>query len=119
MDIILFIIGFVIGVVCVALAIEFGMKKISKSEPSSRTTQKWSISEIRNPRVIAEYLGDVDIPKNSRIRLLQKHWKHPSQKQQKNVVSTQVCWDDGVENLRIKELLNLINPNQRHSGRKH
>jgi len=67
MDIIMFILGFVIGVVTVALAIEFGMKKTSKAEPTSRSTQKWSISEISNPRIVAEYLGDVDIPKNSKL----------------------------------------------------
>ena len=72
MDIVVFIAGFVIGVVSVALAIEFGMKKTSKSEPASRSTRKWSISEIRNPRIVAEYLGDIDIPKNSRL-VVNKH----------------------------------------------
>ncbi|RLI65603.1 MAG: hypothetical protein DRO67_02450 [Candidatus Asgardarchaeum californiense] len=67
MDILTFIVGFIIGVICVALAIELGMKKTSKTEPASRTTQKWSISEIRNPRIIAEYLGDVEIPKKAKV----------------------------------------------------
>jgi len=62
-----FVIGFVVGVISVALAIELGMKKTSKSEPASRSTQKWSISEIRNPRIVAEYLGDIEIPKNSKL----------------------------------------------------
>ena len=72
MDIVVFIAGFIVGVVSVALAIEFGIKKTSKSEPASRSTRKWSISEISNPRIVAEYLGDVDIPKNSRI-VVNKH----------------------------------------------
>ena len=67
MDILTFIVGFIIGVICVALAIELGMKKTSKTEPASRTTQKWSVSEIRNPRIIAEYLGDVEIPKKAKV----------------------------------------------------
>jgi hypothetical protein len=67
MDVWLFIIGFVIGVVCVAVAMEYGLKKTSKTEPSSRTTQKWTMAEIKNPRIIAEYLGDIDIPKKSRM----------------------------------------------------
>ena len=67
MDLVIFVIGFVIGVVSVALAIELGMKKTAKSEPASRPTQRWSISEISNPRIVAEYLGDVDIPKDSKI----------------------------------------------------
>ena len=71
MDIVTFIVGFVIGVVVVALAIELGVRKTSKSEPSSRSTQNWSISEIRNPKVVAEYLVDVDIPKHSKLLVKQ------------------------------------------------
>ncbi|HDM25622.1 MAG TPA: hypothetical protein ENG24_03395 [Thermoplasmatales archaeon] len=66
-DLVAFTIGFVIGVVCVGLAIELGIKKTSKTEPASRSTHSWSISEIVNPRVVAEYLGDVEIPKNAKI----------------------------------------------------
>jgi len=72
-DILSLIIGFAIGVVVFGLAVEVGMKKTSKSEPASRHTKKWSISEISNPRIIAEYLGDVEIPKNS--KLLVKKYK--------------------------------------------
>ena len=59
MDIVSLVVGFAIGAVVVGLAVELGMKKMSKSEPSSRHTKKWSISEISNPRIMAEYLGDV------------------------------------------------------------
>ena len=55
-DIISLIIGFVIGVVVLGIAVEFGAKKPSKNEPASRHTKKWSISEISNPRIMAEYL---------------------------------------------------------------
>ena len=62
-----FIIGVIVGVVFVALAVELGMKKTSKGEPASRPTQKWSLSEIKNPRIVAEYLGDVALPKNAKV----------------------------------------------------
>ena len=67
MDIATFIIGVIVGVVVVALAFELGMRKTSKSEPSSRSTLAWSLSEIVNPRIVAEFLVDVDIPKNSKL----------------------------------------------------
>jgi len=67
-NIIFFIIGFFIGVIVVAFAIELGTKKGTGKEPASRTTQMWSLSEISNPRIIAEYLGaDIEIPKNSKL----------------------------------------------------
>lgn len=67
MDVISLVIGFVVGVIVVGLAVEVGMKKTSKSEPASRHTKDWDISEISNPRIMAEYLGDVEIPKNSKV----------------------------------------------------
>lgn len=67
MDPIALIIGFVIGVVVVSLAIEVGIKRTSKAEPASRHTKKWSLSEISNPRIMAEYLGDVELPENSKV----------------------------------------------------
>lgn len=67
MDVISLIIGFIIGVIFVGLAIEIGMKKSSQASPASKHTKKWSISEISNPKVMAEYLNDVDLPKDSKI----------------------------------------------------
>ena len=67
MDIIAFIFGFIIGVVVVALAIELGMKKFSHGQPGSRPTHKWTINELKNPRIIAEYMGDIDIPKGAKV----------------------------------------------------
>ena len=67
MDIISLIIGFVIGVILVSLAIEIGMKKTSQTIPASKHTRDWSISEIANPRIVAEYLSDVELPKDSKI----------------------------------------------------
>lgn len=66
--ILFFIIGFFIGVIVVALAIELGSKRSSHREPASRTTQLWSLNEISNPRILAEYLGsDIDLPKHSKL----------------------------------------------------
>lgn len=62
-----FILGFIIGVIVVALAIELGMKKTSKTQPASRPTHKWSISEISNPRIVAENMGDMNLPKDAKI----------------------------------------------------
>ena len=67
MDIISLAVGFIIGVILVAIAIEVGTKKSKHTPQTSKHTKKWSISEISNPKIIAEYLADVDLPKNSRI----------------------------------------------------
>lgn len=67
MDLVSLVVGFAIGIVVVAIAFEFGTKKTSEKEPSSRHTKKWDLSEIANPRIMAEHLGDIIIPKNSRV----------------------------------------------------
>lgn len=67
MDIVAILIGFIIGVICVGLAIELGMKKTSGKQPASRPTHKWSIDEISNPRIIAENMGDITLPKNAKV----------------------------------------------------
>ena len=67
MDIIAFVVGFIIGLIVVGLAIEFGMKKTNKAQPASRPTHRWSFEEISNPRIIAENLGDIDLPKNAKV----------------------------------------------------
>lgn len=67
MDIIALVIGFVFGVILVVLAIEIGMKKTTQTAPASKQTKKWDISEISNPKIMAEYLSDIELPKNSKI----------------------------------------------------
>jgi hypothetical protein len=67
MDIFTFIVGFIIGVICVGLALELSMRKTPKAEPASRPTKKWSVKEITNPRIVAEYMEDIDLPKNSKV----------------------------------------------------
>lgn len=66
-DILSLFIGFGIGVIVVGIAIEFGTKKPMKPAPSSRPAHRWSIEEISNPKIMAEYLGDIDIPKNAKL----------------------------------------------------
>jgi len=65
--IIAILIGFAIGVISVGLAIELGMKKTNNKQPASRPTHKWSIDEIANPRIIAETMGDICLPKNAQV----------------------------------------------------
>jgi hypothetical protein len=67
MDIVALIIGFILGVIVVGIAVEIGIKKVTSATPSSKHTNKWSISEISNPKIMAEYLSDVDLPKNSKV----------------------------------------------------
>lgn len=67
MDIVSLIIGFIFGVIVVGIVIEIGIKKVTNTPPSSKHTNKWSISEISNPKIMAEYLSDVDLPKDSKV----------------------------------------------------
>ena len=67
MDVISLIIGFVIGVILVGLAIEIGSKKNTQISSASRKAKTWSVSEISNPKIMAEYLSDIDLPKNSKV----------------------------------------------------
>lgn len=67
MEIISLAIGFIIGVIIVSLAIEIGMRKTSQVPPASKHTQNWDITEITNPRVVAEYLSDIELPKGSKL----------------------------------------------------
>ena len=67
MDVIALAIGFAIGVVVVSIAIELSMKKTSQATPASKHTKSWDISEISNPRIMAEYLVDAELPKDSKV----------------------------------------------------
>ena len=67
MAVVEFILGVIVGVVVVGLAIELGMKKTNKGQPASRPTHKWNLSEISNPRIIAEHMGDMELPKKTKI----------------------------------------------------
>lgn len=74
-DIVSLLIGFGIGVVIVAIAIEFGTKKTTPVSPSSRRTYEWDISEVDNPKIMAEYLGDVRFPSQTNAKILVNKYK--------------------------------------------
>ena len=67
MDILSLVIGFAIGAIIFVIAFEVSSKKSNNTPPSSKHTKEWSISEISNPRIMAEYLSDVDLPKDSKV----------------------------------------------------
>ena len=66
-DIVSLVIGFFVGMIVLGIAIEVGMKRSERQDASSRHTKTWNISEISNPRIMAEYLGDVELPNNSKV----------------------------------------------------
>ncbi len=74
-DVLSLLIGFGIGVVVVAIAIEFGTKKTTPESPSSRRTYEWDISEVDNPKIMAEYLGEVRLPAHSNAKILVNKYK--------------------------------------------
>ncbi len=67
MDIVSLIVGFALGVIIVGIAIEISSKKSNSSPPASKHTKNWDISEISNPRVMAEYLSDVELPSSAKV----------------------------------------------------
>jgi hypothetical protein len=73
MDIVGFIVGFILGVIVVGLAIDLGMRRSHGSEPSSRPTHSWSLDEIKNPRIVAEDLGALKLPKDARVVVNRYH----------------------------------------------
>jgi len=67
MDVVAFMIGLIIGVITIGIAIELGMRRVNKAQPATRPTHKWSIEEIANPRIIAENMGNIALPRNAKI----------------------------------------------------
>ena len=67
MDIVALVIGFAIGVIGVGIALEIGFRKSTQTTPASKHTDNWKISEITNPKIMAEYLSDIDLPKDSKV----------------------------------------------------
>lgn len=100
MDIISLVIGFAIGVIGLGLAFEIGMKKTTQTQPASKHTKKWSISEISNPRIMAEYLSDVELPKGSKVIVNQYKNKEMlaglDVKEHKGIKGNYVLGDDRV-----------------------
>ncbi|RLF38235.1 MAG: hypothetical protein DRN03_00220 [Thermoplasmata archaeon] len=61
-------VGIVIGIIISISAIELSRRKPKKIENAFRCTERWSIDNFRNPKVVAEYLLDASsIPRNAKI----------------------------------------------------
>lgn len=67
MDVVSFILGLVVGVVVVGFAIELGLRRFNRAAPSTQPTHKWTLAEIKNPRIIAETMGSIDLPQNAKV----------------------------------------------------
>jgi hypothetical protein len=67
MDLIALVVGFAIGVFVVGIVIEMSTKKTTKVTPASKHAKQWDFSEISNPRIMAEYLIDAELPKDSKV----------------------------------------------------
>ncbi len=67
MDVVSFILGLIVGVVVVGFAIELGLRRFNRAAPATLPTHKWTLEEIKNPRIIAETMGSIDLPKNAKI----------------------------------------------------
>jgi len=64
-DVISLIVGFVVGIIAVSIAIELSWKKEETVE-TCKVAKKWSLSEIRNPLIVAEKLK-MNAPGGSKV----------------------------------------------------
>jgi len=64
-DVISLIVGFVVGIIAVSIAIELSWKKEETVE-TCKVANKWSLSEIRNPLIVAEKLK-MNAPSGSKV----------------------------------------------------
>jgi len=64
-DVISLIVGFVVGIIAVSIAIELSWKKEEAVE-TCKVAKKWSLSEIRNPLIVAEKLK-MNAPSGSKV----------------------------------------------------
>jgi hypothetical protein len=66
-DVLWTLIGFVVGVVSAAIAVEFGLKKLFSPPEHSKITQVWSLGELPTAMIAATSLNGVPAPRNSRV----------------------------------------------------
>jgi hypothetical protein len=64
-DVISLIVGFVVGIIAVSIAIELSWKKEEVVE-TCKVAKKWSLSEIKNPLIVAEKLK-MNAPSGSKV----------------------------------------------------
>jgi hypothetical protein len=67
MDVVSFVLGLIVGVVIVGFAIELGLRRFTRGAPATLPTHKWTLDEIKNPRIIAESMGTLTLPKDAKI----------------------------------------------------
>lgn len=66
-DVVWALIGFFVGVVAAAIAVEFGLKKFLAPPENSKLTTVWSLNELGQPLIAAHALSAVPVPKNARL----------------------------------------------------
>jgi len=66
-DVLWTLIGFLIGVVAAAIAVEFGLKKFLSPPENSKLTTVWSLSELPAPLIAARTISGANVPKNARL----------------------------------------------------
>jgi hypothetical protein len=67
MDTISVLVGFLIGVIATAIAVEFGLKKIFRPPVQSKVTGQWRLDEHRAPLVVAQDTATVGFPTGARV----------------------------------------------------
>lgn len=66
-DVLWTLIGFLIGIVAAAIAVEFGLKKFLAPPENSKLTTVWSLAELPAPLVAARTIHGAKVPKNARL----------------------------------------------------
>jgi len=61
-------IGIIIGAIIAMMAASLiSPKRKERPEPASRYTNNWSLNSLSNPKIVAEYLMDIELPRNARV----------------------------------------------------
>lgn len=68
MDVLSTLIGFLVGVVAAAIAVELGLKKLFAPPDSTKLTTIWSLGELKSPEVVATQIdAGVEVPRTARV----------------------------------------------------
>ncbi len=67
MDTVSVLVGFLIGIVAMTIAVEFGLKKIFRPPAVNKVTGSWRLSDHQAPLVVAQDASAVDLPNGSRV----------------------------------------------------
>lgn len=67
MDTISVLIGFLVGVIATAIAVEFGLKKIFRPPAQSKVTASWRIADHKAPLVVSQDASAVLFPPGARV----------------------------------------------------